>query len=112
MTGAFQTPTFGGTIDERLLLNPNGGAIALWSPAGLGVAHGHDALHRGFLNALWAAPPLKATIGQLTNAGSLELFTKGLCCQDTLATYLLLGDPAMPARVRTAQRMYLPLVQR
>lgn len=110
MTGAFQTPTFGGTIDERLLLNPGGGAIALWSPSGLGVAHGHDSLHRGFLNALWAAPPLKATIGQLTSAGSFELFTKGVCCQDTLATYLLLGDPAMPARVRTAQQMYLPVV--
>ncbi len=112
MTGAFQTPTFGGTIDERFLLNPSGGAIALWAPAGLGVAHGHDTLQRGFYNALWAAPPLQAPIGQLTNAGSLELFTKGLCCQDTLATYALLGDPAMPARVQTALRMYLPVVRR
>jgi len=112
VTGAFQTPTFGGTIDERLLLNPSGGAIALWSPTGLGVAHGHDSLQRGFLNALWAAPPLKARIGQLTNAGLLELFTKGVCCQDTLATYLLLGDPAMPARVQIAQRTYLPMVWR
>jgi len=112
MTSAFQTPTFGGTIDERLVLNPSGGAIAVWGPTGLGVAHGHDTLQRGFLNALWAAPPLKAMVGQLTNAGSLELFTKGVCCQDTLATYLLLGDPAMPARVQTAQRMYLPVVRR
>jgi hypothetical protein len=112
MTGAFQTPTFGGTIDERLLLNPRGGAIAVWGPTGLGVAHGHENLQRGFYKALWSAPPLRAPIGQLANAGSLELFTNGTCCQDTLATYALLGDAAMPARVMPAQRVYLPLALR
>jgi hypothetical protein len=113
LTSAFQTPAFSGTtIDERLVLNPKGGAIAVWGPTGLGVAHGHDMLQRGFYNALWAAPPLRAPIGQLAAAGSLELFTYGTCCQDTLATYALLGDPAMPARVMPARSLYLPLAWR
>jgi hypothetical protein len=112
LTGAFQTPTFGGTLDETMLINPNGGAVAVWGPTGLGVAHGHDMLQDGFYDGLWAAPPLKAQVGQLTGAGSLKLFTQGSCCQDTLATYALLGDPVMPARVMPAQRLYLPMARR
>ncbi|MBK9711591.1 MAG: hypothetical protein IPO81_09745 [Kouleothrix sp.] len=109
LTGAFQTPAYSGTtIDERLVLQPNGGAIAVWGPTGQGVAHGHDALQRGFYQALWSAPPLSATIGQLTAAGAIELFQNGLCCQDSLSTYALLGDPLTRARVLPARRVYLP----
>lgn len=113
LTSAFQTPAYSGTtIDERLLLHPRGGAIAVWGPTGLGVAHGHDALQHGFYDALWSAPPQTAPIGMLTLAGYLDLFTNGGCCQDTIRTFALLGDPAMPARVLPARRVYLPLVQR
>jgi len=113
LTSAFQTSNYSRTtIDERWLLKPNGGAIAIWGPTGFGVAHGHDAMQRGFYRALWAAPPLSATLGQLTSAGYLELFTSGRCCQDTLATYALLGDPLTKARVQTARRVFLPLGRR
>jgi hypothetical protein len=112
LTAAFQTPAYSATtIDERLLLAP-GGAVAVWGPTGLGVAHGHDALQHGFQTALWSAPPMTARIGALTAAGYLELFTNGGCCQDTLRTFALLGDPLTPARVRTAQRLYLPEISR
>jgi hypothetical protein len=110
LTSAFQTPAYSGTtIDERLLLS-QGGAVAIWGPTGLGVAHGHDALQRGFYQALWAAPPLSAPVGSLAAAGYLELFSHGSCCQDALATFALLGDPLTPARVQAAQRSYLPLI--
>jgi hypothetical protein len=113
LTSAFQTPAYSGTtIDERLLLHPRGGAIAVWGSTGLGVAHGHDTLQHGFYGALWSAPPLSAPIGMLTLAGYLDLFMNGGCCQDTIRTFALLGDPAMPARVQPAQRVYLPFVQR
>lgn len=112
-TSAFQQPAYSGTtIDERLVLHPGGGAIATWGPTGLGVAHGHDALQRGFLGALWRAPRLGATLGALTVAGGLELFTAGGCCQDTLQTFALLGDPLTVARVLPATRSYLPLARR
>jgi hypothetical protein len=112
LTAAFQTPAYSATtIDERLLLAP-GGAVAIWGPTGLGVAHGHDALQRGFQTALWSAPPMTAQIGQLTAAGYLDLFTNGGCCQDALRTFALLGDPLTPTRIRPAQRVYLPGIRR
>jgi hypothetical protein len=113
LTSAFQTSNYSRTtIDERWLIKPNGGAIAIWGPTGFGVAHGHDALQRGFYRALWAAPPLSATLGQLTLAGYLELFTAGTCCQDPLATFVLLGDPLTKARVQPARRVFLPAARR
>jgi hypothetical protein len=113
LTSAFQTPNYSRTtLDERWLIKPNGGAIAIWGPTGFGVAHGHDAMQRGFYRALWAAPPQSATLGQLTAAGYLELFNTGSCCQDTLATFALLGDPLTKARVQPAQRVFLPTGRR
>jgi hypothetical protein len=113
LTSAFQTPAYSRTtIDERWLIKPNGGAVAVWGPTGFGVAHGHDKLQQGFYRALWAAPRLSATLGQLTTAGYVELFTTGGCCQDTLATFALLGDPLTTARVLPAKRVYLPAARR
>jgi hypothetical protein len=112
LTAAFQTPAYSATtIDERLLL-ASGGAVAIWGPTGLGVAHGHDALQHGFQTALWSAPPMSARLGTLTAAGYLELFANGGCCQDTLRTFALLGDPLTTARVRPAQRVYMPGIRK
>jgi hypothetical protein len=113
LTSAFQTPAFSGTtIDERLVLKPDGGAIAVWGPTGQGVAHGHDWLQQGFYAALWDAPPSGATVGQLVAAGYLELYTSGSCCDDALATYALLGDPLTTARVVRARQVHVPVAGR
>jgi hypothetical protein len=114
LTGAFQQPSLRGTtVDEALLLNPRGGAIATWSSAGLGVLYGHDALQRGFLNALWKNSGTPPTLGALAMAGYQELFSAKSCCQDALRTYGLLGDPLTPARVqRGISELALPLVRR
>jgi hypothetical protein len=113
LTSAFQTPNYSRTtLDERWLLKPDGGAVAVWGPTGFGVAHGHDTLQRGFYRALWAAPPRSATLGQLTASGYLELFTAGGCCQDALATFALLGDPLTIAQVQPARRVFLPASRR
>lgn len=113
LTGAFQYPSRSGTtIDERLVLHPNGGAVAVWGPTGFGVTHGHDLLQHGFLQAMWQQPAPETTLGLLTTAGMLNLFTRGTCCQETLRTYALLGDPMTMARVATAERVFLPMVAR
>lgn len=112
LTAAFQTPARSGTtLDERLLLAP-GGAAAVWGPTGMGVGHGHDMLQRGFFRALWAAPAERAQVGSLAASGYLELFAHGACCQETLRTYALLGDPLTPARALRAQQIFLPAVGR
>lgn len=113
LTGAFQTPANSGTsIDERFLLAPNGGAAAVWGATGLGVSNGHDALQRGFLQALARAPAQRGQLGGLVQAGYLELFANGGCCEDALRTFSLLGDPRTPARVEGARRSYVPSVRR
>ena len=113
LTSAFQQPAYSGTtIDERLVLHPGGGAIATWGPTGLGITHGHDALQRGFYRALWSRPAGTATLGELTLAGYRELFMRGSCCQDTLRTFALLGDPLTRARVQPLQRVWVPGVSR
>ncbi|NJN67912.1 MAG: hypothetical protein HC884_14985 [Chloroflexaceae bacterium] len=111
LTAAFQHPSRSGTtLDERLLLHPGGGAVAAWGSAGLGVAHGHDTLQRGFHQALWKTLPNPASVGFLALAGYTAIFTQGTCCQDVLRTYTLLGDPLMPVWVFAAEQVYLPLV--
>jgi hypothetical protein len=112
LTGAFQTPAFSGTtVDERLLLHENGGAVAVWGSAGLGVSYGHDALQRGFFTHYWGEQPDKR-IGALVQAGQLTLFTQGVCCQETLSTFVLFGDPMIQPNVEAAQQIYLPTVGR
>ncbi len=112
-TSAFHEPNvYGTTLDERLVLRADGGAVAIWGPAGLGVAHGHDALQRGFYQELWHQPAAMKSLGQLTLAGYVELLTNNNCCYDAAQTYVLLGDPLMPLRVAAEQKIYLPFVTR
>jgi hypothetical protein len=113
LSSSFHQAAFSGTtVDERLVLHAGGGAAAVWGSTGLGVAYGHEALQRGFLAALRAAPAGRATLGDLTGAGLRELFTNGGCCQDALRTFTLLGDPLTPVRVSGAKRVYVPLAGR
>ena len=110
-TGQFtRVSTSGTTIDERFQRHPDGGAVAVWGSAGLTVAYGHDALLQGFHQRLRQAPPMTARLGELTEAGYLELFARGRCCQSSRRVYLLFGDPLTPARLWAPDRTYLPLV--
>lgn len=111
-SGFHQAAFSGTTVDERLVLHPAGGAAAVWGSAGLGVAYGHDALQRGFLEALRGAQGGDTLLGELTGAGLRELFTNGGCCQDALRTFTLLGDPLTRVRISGAERVYVPLVGR
>ena len=116
LTGSFQRPNFfhPQSIDERLMLTPNGGALAVWGSSGSGVSHGHDYLARGFFNELWKTPPGQAKLGQLAQSGYFNLFQGAFaCCGDSIRTYLLLGDPLTRPRVSfTSAAAYLPMVRR
>lgn len=52
------------------------------------------------------------TRGELTLAGYRELLSAGQGGQDTLRTYVLLGDLLTPAQVPPVGRVFLPAVQR
>jgi hypothetical protein len=86
------------------------GAVASWSPTGLGVPSGHDYLDRGFFQALFQDGLL--TLGQATTAGKLNLFVSGGNL-DLLDTYLLFGDPALHIPIeRTTYMSFIPLALR
>ncbi|MEM7534618.1 MAG: C25 family cysteine peptidase [Chloroflexota bacterium] len=96
-TSQFQKPaTIGTTLDERMILRPNGGAVATWGTSGLSHLAGTDHLQRGFHNTLWSTQPLTTRIGNLLDAGYDDVLKNaGSCCQDVRQTFLLLGDPLM-----------------
>ena len=91
------------------MLHPDGGALATWGSSGLEVAHGHDPLQHGLVTA--ALTTARPTLGQLTEAGVLELALTGQCCTDALRTTLLLGNPAPVLRVvPVPQRVWVSVV--
>lgn len=109
-TSMFHIPNTPSTsIDERWLLAPNG-AIATWGSSGNGLLRDHAALQHGFYTALWAAPRMQASLGELTRAGIDELIASG--GRDEVFTFLLLGDPLTRARVAPANHVQLPLIAR
>ena len=81
------------SLAEREMLQPNGGAVASWSPTGLGISSGHDYLNRGLLNAVYNQGVRR--LGPATLRGKTSLAAQGLLAPDLLDTYLIFGDPAL-----------------
>ncbi|MDH7486773.1 MAG: C25 family cysteine peptidase [Anaerolineae bacterium] len=100
-----------GEADVRL---PGGGAVASWSPTGLGLASGHDLLEQGLFLALFRGGVQE--LGAATTAGKLYLLANSPAGKydDLVETYTLLGDPAL--RVYRAgpegAMIFLPLLTR
>ena len=77
---------------EEMTRATNAGAIATWSPTGLGIVHGHDYLNRGFLEAFFSSQ--NVTMGQATLRGINNLWATGNNL-DLLETYMVFGDPSI-----------------
>lgn len=71
------------------------GAVASWSPAGWGLATGHDVLDQGFVRA--ALRNRVRTLSQATTAGLVKLWSTGDFL-DLIDTYMIFGDPALVLR--------------
>lgn len=69
------------------------GAVASWSPTGLGIANGHDYLNRTFFDAVFNQGFRR--LGPATLMGKLALSNQGSLAPDLLNTYLIFGDPAL-----------------
>ena len=82
------------------------GAVAAWSPTGMGVARGHEYLNQGFFNAIFR--DRLDHLGQATSYGKLYLWTSRENL-DLMDTYLLFGDPATKINI-TRKDLYLPLI--
>jgi hypothetical protein len=116
LTSSFQTPIefYGTTIDERLLLSPNG-PPAIWGPTSLAVGFSHDALMRGFYKTLWSQPRFASSIGLAAQGGYVDLFASSNNTPNVdnlLRTYLIMGDPLTRAYVGQMSQINLPITTR
>jgi hypothetical protein len=91
LLGRFEIPGFR-SLAEELADNPNGGAAAVWAPAGVAYDAQSSTLGRALAAELFAARA--ATLGEAV-AGAAARFRAAGGTAATLATYNLFGDPAM-----------------
>lgn len=109
-TRATASPNTGTVMDERFQRHGNGGAVAVFGPAGLTVAYGHDWLAAGAHEYLWEeVDTYQGKFGEMLEHAYMKLFTNGSCCQDARLTFLGLGDPLMPMLVNDIPETYLPI---
>lgn len=81
------------SMAEKFLIHGDGGVIAHFAPSGLGIATGHDYLHRGFLQSLLIND--RRIAGEAVVAAKVHLHTAiPNYYQDLLHTFNLFGDPA------------------
>ncbi|MBK9232222.1 MAG: DUF11 domain-containing protein [Anaerolineae bacterium] len=90
--GYFHDPRFP-SLGETVVRVSGRGAVASWSATGLGVAHGHDYLERGFYTSVFING--NPSLGDATTVGKVNLYTSDPRFLDLVDTYLLFGDPAM-----------------
>jgi hypothetical protein len=99
-------PSFG----ESIVRAEDGGAVASWSPTGLGLPAGHEVLAVSFLEAVFADG--LSALGPATTRAKLSMWAQAPEFGDLVDTYLLLGDPATRLYMDRPQQVYLPLIIR
>jgi hypothetical protein len=109
-SGFFHHPEYG-TLDEMLVRHQGGGAVASWSPSGLGLQAGHQRLHQGFYRSV--VPGAEMRIGSTILATKLDLHAHTDSYDELLDTYHLFGDPAMILNTTLKpwpHTFYLPMI--
>lgn len=80
------------SLAETMIEYAGGGTVAHWAPTGLGVATGHDLLHKGFLQAVNSQGI--DFFGGAVTAGRLKLAAIG-AFPDLVQSFMMFGDPAL-----------------
>jgi hypothetical protein len=94
-----------GLIEEMIRADAKG-AVGAFSPSGLGLATGHDAMAEGFYHALYSDHIRE--LGELALAAKLSLYETNQNL-DLIQTFTIFGDPAMKLAVPSPP-IYLPLI--
>lgn len=107
LDGYWLHPKQSSLVEELLRVEFNG-MIASFSPTGLGVATGHDALQRGFYQAVFQNNERR--LGPASLSAKLALYASGGSF-DLLHTFTVFGDPALRMKIPAAP-VYLPITVR
>jgi hypothetical protein len=111
-TGFFHHPEYS-TLDELLVRRDGGGAVATWSPSGLGAQSGHEQLYRGFYEAVFRDSTEQ--LGAAVLAAKLDFYANVHGYDDLLDTYHLFGDPVMALNLDVrpwSHSIYIPVLYR
>ena len=92
LDGYWIHPTIRPSLAVELLTSPKRGIVAAFSPTGLGVATGHDVLHRGFYEAFFDGGTW--SLAEATLAAKLAVYASG-ANYDLINTFTIFGDPAL-----------------
>ena len=97
---------YGQGLIEEMLRADGKGVIGAFSPSGLGLATGHDALAEGFYDALYIDHTRE--LGELALAAKISLYETNQNL-DLIQTFTIFGDPALRLSAQSPP-IYLPLV--
>ena len=101
----------GSSLIEEMIRVDKSGAIAAFSPTGLGLATGHDYLLQGFYDAFYENDV--NVLGLMGLNAKMRLWETQIY-KDLLHTYTIFGDPALSLppvnNISTPDRTYLPFV--
>ncbi|HIC89962.1 MAG TPA: DUF11 domain-containing protein, partial [Anaerolineae bacterium] len=92
LEGHYISPGFP-SLGEAVVRLTNAGAVASWSPTGLGVATGHETIYQGFYDAVFNQGI--SQLGLATNYAKEALFYSTSPFKDLIDAYVLFGDPAL-----------------
>jgi len=87
----------GSALAEMLVRAPNGGAIAAFSPVGMGLTTDHMTLNQGLFEAIFEDGVTR--LGPATTQAKRYLSEHGRPNNELIDTYLLFGDPALHLNV-------------
>ncbi len=83
----------GQSLIEILVRTPNKGAVAAFSPTGLGLATAHDRLQRGFYDYIFSTDNWQ--LGEASVRAKLKVYQESPMHVDLVHTYTVFGDPAL-----------------
>jgi hypothetical protein len=93
------------SLIEVLLRAKGSGAVAAFSPTGLGVSTGHEYLQDGFYQAVFDDGI--DILGEASMAAKMRLFLAGVHV-DLLHTFTVFGDPALKLKPTVYYYLHLP----
>lgn len=105
--GLFAYPAYP-SLGESIVRAPDRGAVASWSPSGLGVASGHDQLANKLYQALFSDHVTQ--LGPATTQAKVAYWAQSQGSNELVDTYLLFGDPALHVPFASPRLIYLPMV--
>jgi hypothetical protein len=85
------------SMAEAFLNHPDGGAVSVWAPTGLGFPSGHQSLLVEFYKAIFEQDIL--ALGAATTTAKIKMYSQHGFWGELVETFVLFGDPAMPIGV-------------